>query len=297
MPAFVEPMLATMGAEPFDGDDAWLFEVKWDGFRAICRRDEDGCRLIGRRRTDHTKRFGGLATLLDHLPPGTILDGEVVALRPDGTQDFTALLRGVGRGLTLAYVAFDLLYADGQPTMGETCRERRERLRPIVAALSDRRVVMSEGSVGNGIAYFGRAIAAGLEGAIAKRLDAPYRPGVRADDWVKLKARGELVAIVIGYELNAADRLKSLVIAAPSDGELRCVGKVGSGIAAELAGELLPALRAAGRPTPVVPCSGVKGRSVEPAILCRVSYAEVLASGRLRQPVLEGIVGAARSKS
>jgi bifunctional non-homologous end joining protein LigD len=281
-------MLATSRDKPFDGDENWLFEIKWDGFRAIARVDAGGFKLLGRKGTDFTDRFKDLP--LDRLPGGTIVDGELVALRPDGKPDFTALLKSKPSGLLLAYVAFDLLYLKGQSVMAQPCIQRREKLRFLIRKLADKRVIMSEGVNGGGIAYFERVIASGLEGVMAKRLDSPYRPGIRSTDWVKLKARQELVAVVVGYEPDDTGQLRNLVIAAPVDGELQHVGQVGSGISVSLAGKLLPALRALEQPRPVVPCPGVRGRWVEPKLVCRVSFAEWLSTGKLRHPVLLSMV-------
>lgn len=155
---------------------------------------------------------------------------------------------------------------------------------------------MSEGVVGGGIDYFSHAAAAGLEGVMAKRLDSPYRTGVRSDDWFKIKARRELLCIVIGYEPSADDdaaRVKSLVVASSIDGELKCVGRVGSGLSPTSSAELLPQLLASERSTPVVPCGGARAgrpRWVEPRMMCRVSYAEMTSSGQLRQAAFLGWV-------
>ena len=125
---------------------------------------------------------------------------------------------------------------------------------------------------------------------MAKRLDSTYQAGLRSNTWLKIKARKDMLAIVVGYELNPNKGLKSLVIAAVMEGELRCVGQVGSGLTLAMASEILPQLQRAERDSPVVPCKGAKVRWVEPRLCCRVSYAEVLESGKLRQPVFEAWV-------
>ena len=312
LPAFIEPMLAGEAA-PFDGDD-WLFEIKWDGFRAIARRDAEGCRLIGRRTTDFTSRFSALAKVVEALPPGTIVDGEIVAM-VGGKPNFTSLLRRTpGTKATIAYVAFDLLFDRYQPVMSLTCEQRRERLRQILAghvkAGTKSTVQMSEGVIGDGQSYFREASAMGLEGVMAKRLDSVYRPGVRTGDWLKIRRRQTLVCVVIGYEPSPEYGLRSLIIASPADGELVCAGRVGSGmrhtddlgleeyLAAIAVGSgidsamrtrLLKELRKRERPTPVVACR-IKGNWVEPQLFCRVSYAQQLESGSLREPVFEGLI-------
>lgn len=148
---------------------------------------------------------------------------------------------------------------------------------------------MSEGVVGDGVAYFEQVVAGGLEGVMAKRLSSPYRPGARTDDWVKIKQRQEVVCVVIGYEPSDDYGLRSLIVATEVDGELRCVGKVGSGIPPAMLGRLLERLGKLSRAAPAIACS-IKGRWVEPELLCRVSYAEVLETGNLRAPVFEGLI-------
>lgn len=276
-------------ADPFDGDD-WLFEIKWDGFRAVCLVDGDGCRLVGRRKTDFAPQFPRLVEALAALPPGTAIDGEIVALRR-GKPDFTALLRRGKRepGVAIVLVAFDLLYQDFVSVMSETCLRRRERLRKILADLRSPAVIMSEGVIGDGRAYFEQAAAQQLEGVMAKRLSSKYLPGKRTGDWAKIKNRLAMPCVVVGYEPSEEYGLKSLIVASAVEGELRCVGRVGSGIDPSMGARLLKMLRERERQTPAVPCK-MKGKWVEPELFCRVSYAELLESGSLRAPVFEGMI-------
>jgi DNA ligase D-like protein (predicted ligase) len=307
LPGFVEPMLAVTG-EPFD-DDAFLFEIKWDGFRALAFTDGSGCyRLLGRRRSDFAPQFPELAEPLGTLPAGCVLDGEIVQV-VDGKPDFAALLsrrRGGPRSRatrSATFVAFDLLFDRFEDVCASPCVERRERLREIVAAAKSSVVVMSEGVVGQGIAYFGQASAAGLEGVVAKRLSSTYQAGRRSDDWVKIKRSGSLVCAIVGWE-HSVERgpgvIRSLVIATLVDGELRCVGQVGSGIDEAAQALLLSKLAERTRPTPVVPATiEALGKSkpelrrfrwVEPGLFCRVNYLEWSKTGKLRGPAFDGLI-------
>jgi len=288
LPAFIEPMLARAG-DPFDSDE-WLFEIKWDGFRAICLKDARGCRLVGRRKTDFSDQFSSLVDALCKLPHGTAIDGEIVALR-SGKPDFTALLRRGRRqpGVTIVFIAFDLLYQDAASVMAEACQARRERLRKLVRAVKSPLIVMSEGVVGQGKAYFQQAAQMQLEGVMAKRLSSKYLPGKRTGDWVKIKQRLAMPCVVVGYEPSEEYGLRSLIVASTVEGELRCVGKVGSGIDPTTAQKLLKLLKERERRSPPMPCK-MKGRWVEPDLFCRVSYAELLETGSLRAPVFEGMI-------
>ncbi|HVT66678.1 MAG TPA: hypothetical protein VHF26_02940, partial [Trebonia sp.] len=150
------PMLAVAAREPFDAADH-LFEVKWDGIRALSCRDENGWRLWGRDGADYGPRYPELAVLA-RLPQGTMLDGEIVLLS-QGLPNLSALLARHGRAPAhrrslllpqppVTYVVFDALYDRGRRLLSLLLAERRERARQRVAALADMRVVFSEGVVG-----------------------------------------------------------------------------------------------------------------------------------------------------
>lgn len=288
LPTFIAPMLARPG-EPFD-DPGWVFEVKWDGFRAVCRRDASDVSLIGRKKTDFSDQFPELAKSLVALPRGTLLDGEICLL-VDGKPSFESLLRRRHhrRSGTLVYVAFDLLYERGRPMLDTPLSVRRERLKDLIRRSAAPMLQYSDGVVGDGIAFFRRCVEQGLEGAVAKRLNSAYQPGLRSGDWLKIKARQSLACVVIGYESDDEDRLRSLIVAAPVDGELRCVGKVGSGIAGAMRDRLQKELGSRRRTSPVVPCR-IRGTWVEPTTFCLVSYAEMTQGGNLRAPVFEKLI-------
>jgi ATP-dependent DNA ligase len=197
LPGFVAPMLAG-ASEAFDSD-AHLFEVKWDGIRALAFVEGDGCRLVTRHRRDVTDAFPELEALA-RLRPGAVLDGELVVLR-DGVPHLGGVqsrqhtgdplkTRNLARTRPTTYVVFDLLYVELRSVMAEPLVERRRRLREIVEGLADPRIVMSEGTVGAGTALFAEVCRLGLEGVMAKRLTSRYRPGRRSRAWLKIKPHG-----------------------------------------------------------------------------------------------------------
>ena len=204
LPRVIAPMLALPG-QPFDSDD-YLFEIKWDGTRAMAFIDRPGVfRLMNRRKLDITARYPDLS-MLATLPAGTVLDGEIVVLN-DGKPDFAALqsrehsrnpihIRFMSGRVPATYVVFDLLFDRYQSIMGEPCTARRARLRELVHGLDTPRVVTSEGITGGGEGYFREACSRGLEGVVAKRLDSPYLPGRRTPAWVKIKRHETLERFV-----------------------------------------------------------------------------------------------------
>jgi bifunctional non-homologous end joining protein LigD len=296
LPEFIPPMLATVGA-PFDSPE-YSFEIKWDGTRAAAYVENGSVRLMNRRQADITHRYPELSAL-GRLPAGTVLDGEIVILR-DGMPDFEGLLsreqaqsglkiRSGAKASPATYVAFDQLYRGYESVCPMALDERREMLRQTVSPRQSEQLVVSEGTVGEGIAYFGRVIEGKLEGIIAKRLNSRYRPGKRTDDWQKIKPQLTLVAAVIGY-LPSPERkgdFKSLIIAAEVRGNLVCVGKVGSGFDAETREKALAYLNAHRRTTSVTACTE-KGKWVEPGLYCTVAYFEWTKTSQLRAPVFKG---------
>jgi bifunctional non-homologous end joining protein LigD len=294
LPEFVEPMLARP-SRPFDSPDH-LFELKWDGTRALTFVDSKGhYRMLNRRRRELGWRYPELSFVGD-LPPGTVLDGEIVCFGPDGKPDFQALqareqVRTEQRAARsvpacpATYIVFDQLYERFEPILQQRCDTRRQRLRELVASAAQPRLVMSEGVVGTGAAYFERAAADGLEGVIAKRLDSAYQAGKRTGAWLKIKRQETLACVVIGFVPEGEDDFGSLIVAAhDAAGELRCVGRVGSGFDAALRERINGYLYRHVRARPVIP-SPDKGLWVEPGLYCTVRCMERTADGRLRAPV------------
>jgi len=196
LPRFVPPMLAKRGV-PFDSSEH-LFEVKWDGTRALAFVDSCGYRLVNRHRADVSDRYPELRFLND-LPAGIVLDGEVVVLR-QGKPDFSLLLsrnqaraslkiQSLARTFPAIYIVFDLIYQRFESLVVLPLWARRQRLERVVRACANPRLVFSEGIVGSGRAFFEAVCREGLEGVVAKRLDGRYRPGRRA--WIKIKPRSD----------------------------------------------------------------------------------------------------------
>ena len=291
LPDFVPPMLAELGREPFDSDEH-LFEIKWDGIRALSFVEAGGLRAYTRNANELHGRYPEL-DMLRSLEPGCVLDGELVVL-VDGKPHFSSVLQreqaraplkiqALARSLPATLVVFDVLYRRGRPLLDLPLSERREELRDLVSTLDDPHLVVSEGLVGEGRAFFQEIRRLELEGLVAKRLTSPYRPGKRSDAWTKIKTTREAVFAILGWLPDGEDDLKSLILGAEEEGRLVCVGRVGSGLS------LLQRRRLRGlcgdleREEPLVDC-GPEGRWVSPGLFCRVSFLERTENG-LRAPV------------
>jgi bifunctional non-homologous end joining protein LigD len=291
------PMLATLAAGVPRGDD-WLFEVKWDGFRALAYVRGGVATLRSRNDNDLTERFPGIARAIEKAvrTPDCVLDGEVGALDENGRMTFSAMQQGKG-GTAYVYVAFDLLEADGEPLVDLPLTERRERL----AELLDRRVaaVQLSEAFDDGEALFAAASAERFEGILAKRPASRYLPGRRSREWLKIKTHDDQEFLVAGYTRGKGRRstgFGSLVLAVRDGDELRYVGNVGTGFTEAEIERLLGLLRPLERETPPFPAVPKLPRVrkgdvvwVEPELVVQVEFAEWTHDQHLRAPRYKGL--------
>jgi bifunctional non-homologous end joining protein LigD len=240
MPTAIHPMLATSIDKPFDNPD-WLFEIKWDGYRAIAFIDEGRVRLVSRNQNDLSAQFPELATLPKFVKARrAILDGEIVALDEEGRPSFSLMQQRTGfrpgkprfarrEGVPVMYYAFDLLYLDGVD-LRRTPLERRKQL--LQEQLTASEIVrFSDHYPEQGVKLFAAAGQKGLEGIVAKKRDSFYEE-TRSRDWLKIKITKRQECVVGGYTdpEGSRDYFGSLVLGLYDDrGRLIHVGQVGSG--------------------------------------------------------------------
>lgn len=289
------PMLAT-AATPFDSSQH-LFEVKWDGVRALAAVDDGSWRLWGRARADYAARYPELSVLRS-LPAGTVVDGEVVQFR-DGRADLSALLRRhhlcqphrihhASRVAPVCYVLFDLLARTGRSLLAEPLVQRRAALADLVATANDPRLLFSDGIVGPGRAFFDQVVAQGHEGIMAKELHSRYRPGQRSSAWRKIKPTLALPCVIIGYT-PARHGLHSLLVASVRAGVLRYVAQLTCGLTGTLRRDLARRLEQRHCCHPVVPCPHT-ARWVEPEVYCQVRCFGWTRRGHMRDAVFRGLL-------
>jgi bifunctional non-homologous end joining protein LigD len=291
LPEFVAPMLATLVAEPFDSDEH-LFEIKWDGIRALSFVEAGALRVASRNRMDLAPSYPELEGLA-RLPAGTVLDGELVVLE-NGLPSFSRSLERVqakaklrvqalARSSPALYVVFDLLYLAGIPVLARPLHERRARLQELLDAAGDPRLSFSDGVVGPGRAFFEQVRERSLEGMVAKELAGAYLPGKRTRSWTKVKTTRTAPCAILGWVPDERGELTSLIVALEEGGRLVSAGRVGSGLTDALRARLGELCRARPRATPFVDCDE-DGEWVEPGLFCTVSYLERTGRG-LRAPV------------
>jgi bifunctional non-homologous end joining protein LigD len=292
-------MLATAATTLPSGDD-WAYEFKWDGVRTLLDVSELGVRLTSRAGNDVSAGYPELVAQAADVGDA-LLDGEIVAF-VEGVPSFGRLqtrmhLRGkadVARAAVdapVTYVAFDLLRRYGVDLTSRPYTERRATLERF-AAEHDGWTLSP--SFDDGPATEAVARANGLEGVVAKRVNSIYRPGLRSDDWRKLRFVRAGDFVVIGWEAapDHPNSLSSLVLGMVGDDGLTYAGRVGSGLAGRVATQIKGQL--AERPTPPVdgvapPMRGRRLHWVEPELVVEVEFAAWTGDGRLRQPVFRGV--------
>ena len=287
-------MLATTG--PLPVGSGWGYEFKWDGVRALATVLGGRLRLQARSGADITVAYPELAPLGGVLADA-VLDGEIVSLDAAGKPSFTTLaermhVREPARAARLAavrpvtYMIFDLLRFDGVPLLDLPYVQRRALLDGLNLA-GDRWLVPPY--FPDGSATLAAVREYGLEGVVAKRLDSPYRPGVRSLDWVKVKAEASAEFVVGGFRPGVRT-LGALLIGTPGpDGRLLYRGRVGGGISAvserALLAELLPRAAKKSPFATALPREDAKDATwVRPEIVVEIKYGQRTPDGRLRFP-------------
>ena len=292
-PAF-RPQLAQL-AERLPKGKSWLYEPKWDGYRAIVTVSGAEATLTSRNGTDLTERFRDVARAAVRAvrSPSAVIDGEVCALDENGIARFESLQSGSGR---LILMAFDLLSVDDVPVHTRPLEERRRLLEELLDPSVEE--VRLSPAFDDGDALLAAAEAQGLEGVVAKRADAPYRPGRRTPEWQKVKLRSQEDFPIVGYTRGTGRRAKlgALVLARREPDGLHWAGNVGSGLTddeVERLRELLRPLERETAPlvsTPKMPRIRTADVTwLEPMLSAEVTYAEKTREGRLRAPVYLGV--------
>jgi bifunctional non-homologous end joining protein LigD len=283
MPSRLEPMLATIGDHPFS-DPNWLFEIKWDGVRALAWIEDGALTLRARSGADITQRYPDLASLPSAFSRRqAILDGEIAALDARGLSDFELLqermhVRAPAENLVsrvpVVYFAFDLVYCDGYDLRRSPLIERKQLLQRLLHSSDKFR--FSDHQLEHGKELFELARETGLEGIVAKRLDSPY-VSERSLSWFKLKVTKTLDAVVGGWTeaRTTALPLGSLLLGLYDGKELRFIGHVGSGFDGKKLEELsskLKKLESSSCPFDVVPETNEKPSWVSPELVARVKF-------------------------
>jgi bifunctional non-homologous end joining protein LigD len=297
----MRPMFATKGTHVPRGDE-WLHEVKWDGIRVLVDVRESGPRLGTRNENDVTVAYPELQGPTG-LVPGTVVDGEIVALT-DGVPRFSAIadrmhVRNPRRAEQLAAVnpvtliVFDLLREGDEDLMSRPLTERRERLAALDLSATGWQV---PATYDDGDMLFEVTGQQGLEGIVSKKRSSLYFPGRRSADWLKFPHRPTLSYVIGGWRLetDSESRLGAVLVGQPTSDGLSYRGRVGSGIAGKAARRLLEVLgplETGSSPFfDEVPAVDAKGTTwVRPEIVVEIASLGFTPGMRLRQPSYLGM--------
>ena len=306
-PKRIDPMLATSGTLP-KSSDGWAFEFKWDGVRAIVYVDGGRVRALSRNGKDLLTSFPELRQLGSILgSTSAVLDGEIVALDDAGRPDFGKLQHRLhiaspstatkrARESPVSFLAFDVLYLVGRSTIELTYQERRRLLEALQLA-GDAFATPPSFTDVRGEDLLAVSAERGLEGVVAKRVDAPYTPGQRSSQWIKVKNVRTQEVVIGGWtdgrgELSGT--LGALLLGVPDGDGLAFVGKVGTGFSDQARGELLTDLRGlASDDSPFTTSlsrpEAALAHFVRPVLVGEVQYAEWTHDGHLRHPSWRGL--------
>ncbi len=299
LPVFVAPCLATLAKNPPNGE-AWIHEIKFDGYRLQARLSNRKVQLMTRRGLEWTGKFSSIAESIAKLPAKTaLIDGEVVVEDENGISSFSLLQQALKAGdqQRMIFYAFDLMHLDGRDLRSLPLFKRKKALSALLQLAPQRNVVrFSELIAGSGPILLKKACEMGLEGVISKRATASYRSG-RGHDWVKSKCAGRQEFVVVGFVPSTADAraIGSLVLGLYDKGKLHYAGRTGTGFTFDVARSLyrkLKALATKASPFDSVPKEerGVRAPIwVEPRVVVEVDFHGWTHGGRVRQASFQGV--------
>ncbi|RQO40150.1 DNA ligase D [Chryseobacterium sp. KBW03] len=299
----IEPMLATLVDKPFD-DDEWIYEVKWDGYRAVAFMNKGEVELKSRNDKSFNDKFYPIHDELKSLGIDAVLDGEVVVLGKGGTANFGSLQnwRSEADG-DLVYYVFDILWYDGKDLRDLPLLDRKGILKEILPQSDS--ILVSEHFHTSGIAFLAEPRKLGLEGIMAKRADSLYYSKVRSKDWLKIKANKRQEVVIGGYTLNddSSKLFSSILVGVFQGKKLIYTGKVGTGFNEKSQHEMMelfkpliinkapfaeePDVNKPSRFRPNPPHATVTW--LRPELVCEVSFTEITSDGVMRHPSFDGM--------
>jgi len=302
-PKTISPMLATLVDKPFD-EEGWLYEIKWDGYRAVALINKGKANLISRNNKSFNDKFYPVYDAVKAWGINAVVDGEICVLNDNGIAHFGSLQnwRSEADGELVFYV-FDLLWIDGKDTTELPLETRRELLKQLVP---EGGIIRFSESFGTSATEFLEAAAKmGMEGIMAKRKDSTYSQGNRTREWLKIKANKRHEVVIGGYTNNegSAKAFSSLLVGVHENGRLLYTGKIGTGFNEKMQRDMMKQFKSlVSKTCPFTEVPDVNKPSrfrhnpphaevtwLKPELVCEVSYAEITDDGVMRHPSFEGM--------
>lgn len=285
-------MLATLVDKPFDAK-GWLFEIKWDGFRAIAEIENDRVELYSRNLLSFNKRFSPIVKSLQRHKLKAVLDGEIVILDSRGKSRFELLqhYQQTGKG-NLVYYVFDILFLNGKDLRNQPLLERKKLLKKILPKNSN--IKYSDHVLEHGKKLFEKAKKHALEGIMAKNSQSTYRAGQRSKEWQKIKNRPQQEVVIGGFTKPSGARKKfgALVMGVYDHGKLMYIGHVGTGFDEQTLTLVYNKLKSLIQKKPAFkdpPETSGETFWVKPKLVGEVAFEEWTEDGHMRQPAFLGL--------
>lgn len=287
-------MLAKPGGKPFDDQD-WVFEIKWDGYRAVAELNKGKVKLYSRNGLSFENKYAEVVAALQKIKRNIILDGEIVVLDSNSKPSFQLLQHypDVPEGCTLIYYVFDVLSIDGKKLYDVPLVDRKKKLQRLLPKQSIIRYC--EHVVGGGEAFFKWVLQHDLEGMIAKKSDSLYHVNKRSSEWLKIRNHNITEALICGYTApkGARNHFGSLILGIhDSKGILHYAGHVGTGFSDQSLKELYQQLnKLIQKKSPFNEKVRVNDvvTWIKPILVCNIKYTEWTMDKQLRHPVFMGL--------
>jgi len=289
---FIAPMMAKLHGGAFDDPD-WIFEIKWDGYRAIADVDQKKTKLYSRNGLSFQRKYTLIYDRLKDIRRRMVLDGEIVAFNDKGLPDFQILQQyGVNDKVTLAYYVFDILYLDGEMLENKPLLERKKILKSVLP--QDDVICYCDDVRENGRDFFDVMKQRGLEGMIAKKANSLYYENLRTDDWLKIKQVQTEEALICGYTAPRGARkyFGSVILGMYEKGRLKYIGHSGTGFNSRSLKELYTIFqnyRSGEAPFHEEVPVNAPVTWLRPELVCNIKYTEITQAGIRRQPVFLGL--------
>ena len=286
-------MLSTLVDEPFSNEN-WLYEIKWDGYRALAYMDKHHFELLSRNNLSFAEKYDPVTESLKALKMNAVLDGEIVAVDEKGLANFQLLQNWqTTRQGSLRYYVFDIIWLDGYNLSALPLIERKRIIQALIPA-DDPVVKYSDHVLRDGEQFFKIALKGGLEGIMAKKIASKYEAGNRGDTWLKIKVSQRQEVIIAGYTEPRRSRkfFGSLLLGVYKDDELIYVGHTGSGFNAKSLSQIhkkLQPLITKEPPFKNPPKTNMPATWVKPKLVCEIKFTEWTKDLQARHPIFMGL--------